>query len=43
MGYDRQRQIAIVVWSNAAMPEAIDDLGLFLLAGGGSLYAGTAP
>jgi CubicO group peptidase (beta-lactamase class C family) len=38
IGFDRARQVGVVVLSNASMPEGVDDIGLYLLQGGGPLY-----
>jgi serine-type D-Ala-D-Ala carboxypeptidase/endopeptidase len=38
VGFDRARQVGIVVLSNTSVPEGVDDIGLHLLQGGGPLY-----
>lgn len=42
VGFDRARRVGVVVLSNASAPEGVDDIGAFLLRGGGPLYEGKA-
>jgi CubicO group peptidase (beta-lactamase class C family) len=40
VGFDRARRVGVVVLSNTSVPEGGDDIGLYLLQGGGPLYDG---
>lgn len=38
VGFDRARHVGIVALSNSGAAEGVDDIGLYLLSGGGPLY-----
>ena len=38
VGFDRARRVGVVALSNSGAPEGVDDIGMWILAGGGPLF-----